>query len=128
MDLEAQRLELGPRELHFEPGLAAFEAAGAVVRAERAAGDEQQTEDEQIDQQDGRKLPDEGLPEVGAWNRQERLEPYRQLRGDDHVKGAQAHTNQDCPSETAATAAGPGQPAASLQARPRRPAPRTTSC
>ena len=127
MNLEAQRLELGSREFHLEPGLAAFEMAGAVVRAERTAGDEQQAEDEQIDQQDGRKLADEGLPELRAWNRQERSEPDRQLRRDDHVKGAQARTDWPLP-----VCHGPDGRARTTRCQPsarlRPPAPRTTRC
>ncbi len=115
MDFETQRLELGARQRDLETRLPAFEGAGTMVRAEGTARGQEQDEDEQVDQQDRGDLLEEGLREERTGNRQERLQPHRQLRGDDDVKRAQAGANQACPAETARLAARSGQPVACLQ-------------
>lgn len=65
MNLQAQRFELGPRQLDFQPRFTTLEHTRAVAGADGATRRQQQSDDEQVDDEDRGNLLDQRLPEPG---------------------------------------------------------------
>ena len=105
MNLQAQRFELGPRQLHFQPRLTTLEHTRAVAGVHGAPRRQQHSDDEQVDDEDRGNLLDERLPEPGRRKGEKRLKPDRQLRGDDQVGCAQRGGNRH---DTESTGTPPG--------------------